>query len=96
MALSREEIHHIASLARMVLTDEEQVKFGAQISSIVEYVAKLQEVDTVHVEPTSQVTGLVNVLRPDELRADSGEIRARIIEAFPVKEGDLLKTKGVF
>ena len=63
-----EQVKHMASLARIKLTRDEIKKFQKQLESIIEYFDKLNEVNTKGVEPTSQVTGLVNKLRKDETR----------------------------
>jgi len=63
--ISKEEIEHIASLARLSLTEKEKELFGSQISSILDYVEKLNELDTKNVEPTSHVLPLSNVIRDD-------------------------------
>lgn len=60
------DVAHVAKLANLPLTDAEKKKFEKQLSSILEYVEKLKEVNTSKVEPTSQVTGLENVVRNDE------------------------------
>lgn len=65
--LTREQVLHIAKLARLGLRDTEVEKFQTQLSGILAYVDKLGEVDTTGVEPTSQVTGLLNCTRNDEL-----------------------------
>lgn len=65
MRISKEEIEHIASLARLSLTEKEKELFGSQISSILDYVEKLNELDTRNVEPTSHVLPLSNVIRDD-------------------------------
>ena len=59
-------IAHLAKLANLPLTDEEKEKFTRQLSSILDYFTKLNQLDTSRVEPTSQVTGLENVTREDE------------------------------
>ncbi len=64
--LSREEVLKLAKLSRLRLTDEEIDQFGSEISEILEYVEQLGKVDTKGLKPTTQVTGLVNVMRPDE------------------------------
>ena len=62
------DVAHIAKLANLPLNPEEKEKFEKQLSEILTYVEKLNEVDTTNVEPTSQVTGLENVTREDETR----------------------------
>jgi aspartyl-tRNA(Asn)/glutamyl-tRNA(Gln) amidotransferase subunit C len=63
--VSKEDIEHIASLARLYLTEGEKELFGLQLSSILDYMEKLNELDTTDVEPTSHVLPLSNVTRDD-------------------------------
>lgn len=65
MKISKEEIEHIASLARLSLSEEEKELFGSQLSSILDYMEKLNELDTKDIEPTSHVLPLSNVMRDD-------------------------------
>lgn len=66
--LTRDEVKKVAKLANIELTDVEVEKFQKQLSEVLAYVEKLKEVETSHIEPTSQVTGLENVFREDEIR----------------------------
>lgn len=66
--LSREEVLHIAHLARLELTEEEIEAYQKQLSSILEYFARLQEVDTEGIPPTASVLPPRTVLRQDEAR----------------------------
>lgn len=66
--LSIEQIKHIAKLARLGVSDVEAEKFSKQLSSILGYVELLNEVDVTDVLPTSQVTGLQNVMREDTVK----------------------------
>ncbi|MBI2453605.1 Asp-tRNA(Asn)/Glu-tRNA(Gln) amidotransferase subunit GatC [Candidatus Peregrinibacteria bacterium] len=65
MQLTRDQVIHVATLARLKLRDEEVEKFQGQLSGILDYVSQLNEVDTEGVEATAQVTGLKNVMRED-------------------------------
>lgn len=65
--LTQQQVRHIAKLARLKLSDEEVEKFSKELTSILGYIEKLNEVNTENVEPTAQVTGLHNVFRPDDL-----------------------------
>lgn len=67
MKLSKDHIKHVAKLANLPLTEEEEEKLGEQLSQTLDYVNKLEEISTKDVEPTSQVTGLENVTREDEV-----------------------------
>jgi aspartyl-tRNA(Asn)/glutamyl-tRNA(Gln) amidotransferase subunit C len=62
------DVKHVAELANLSLTDEETQKFETQLSEVLDYIKKLDEVDVSGVEPTSQVTGLENISREDESR----------------------------
>lgn len=65
MKISKEEIEHIAVLARLSLSEEEKELFGSQLSNILDYMEKLNELDTKGIEPTSHVLTLSNVMRDD-------------------------------
>jgi aspartyl-tRNA(Asn)/glutamyl-tRNA(Gln) amidotransferase subunit C len=96
MKLEAQQIEHIAALARLDLSDEEKELFRQQLSSIIEYVDKLGQAEAADVEPLCHVAALGNVLRPDEVAECDDETRRRLLEAFPDREGDLLKVKAVF
>ena len=96
MALTKKEVEHIALLARLGLTEAEKEKFALQLSSILNYVEQLKEVDTQGIEPTAQVTGLENVMRKDKIESFDKKARNRLIELAPESEDDLIKTKAVF
>ncbi|MFC2009619.1 Asp-tRNA(Asn)/Glu-tRNA(Gln) amidotransferase subunit GatC [Chloroflexota bacterium] len=66
MKLSREEVKHLALLARLGLSDSELEQFREQLSNILENFEILQRVDTTDVLPTSHSIALENVLRDDE------------------------------
>lgn len=57
---------HIAKLANLPLTEDEEKKLGEQLQETLEYIENLNEIDTKSADPTSQVTGLENVARDDE------------------------------
>ena len=94
MALTLEEVRHVARLARLRLTDAELEEMQQQLSSILEHVDALQEVDVTGVPPTAQVTDVVNVVRPDEVRPSLPVEEA--LAGAPHREGDFFKVKPVF
>src|ERR1700754_1853142 len=65
MKLTPEEVRHGAALARLGLSDDEVMRIGDQLSSILEHIAVLERVDTSAILPTAQVTTLSNVMRED-------------------------------
>lgn len=68
MSISKEQVQHVAELARLSLTEEETETFSQQLSEILNFAEKLNELDTEHVEPTSHVLPIQNVLRDDDER----------------------------
>ncbi|HLE14056.1 MAG TPA: Asp-tRNA(Asn)/Glu-tRNA(Gln) amidotransferase subunit GatC [Anaerolineales bacterium] len=68
MPLTREEVEHIAELARLELTEDEKVRYSEQLSAILDYAARLQALDTTDIPPTSSVLPARSVLREDEPR----------------------------
>jgi aspartyl-tRNA(Asn)/glutamyl-tRNA(Gln) amidotransferase subunit C len=86
MSLSQTEVEHIAELARLELGKEEMERFREQLSAILEYAARLRELDTSEIQPTSSLLAAENVLRPDQPRA--GLARETLLRNAPqVHEG---------
>jgi len=67
MKLSREQVRHVASLARLEITGEEEEKFSVQLSAVLDNIGQLNELDTDGVEPTSHAVDIHNVFRADEV-----------------------------
>jgi len=89
------EVQKIAQLARLHISEKERAEFGEQLGSILAYVETMQEVNTDDVPELQHAQGSVNVFRSDEIACDPEE-RDRAVEAFPEKEGHLLKVQAVF
>ena len=68
MAISRDDVLHVADLARLDLTEGEIERLGAQLNAILEAVSKVSELDLDDVPPTSHPLDVVNVFGPDEPR----------------------------
>ncbi|HWV24973.1 MAG TPA: Asp-tRNA(Asn)/Glu-tRNA(Gln) amidotransferase subunit GatC [Thermomicrobiales bacterium] len=67
MSLTRADVEHVASLARLGLSDDELSTFQEQLSSILGHIEALNELDTAAIAPTAQVVPLTNVVRADEV-----------------------------
>ncbi|ANS75805.1 glutamyl-tRNA amidotransferase [Paenibacillus yonginensis] len=65
MSIQAKDVQHVAKLARLNLTNEEQEKFTEQLNAILQYAEKLNELDTENVPPTTHVLHLSNVMRDD-------------------------------
>lgn len=88
--LSSAQVRHIAKLARLNLSNEEVEKFTTELSSILDYIEMLQEVNTEGVEPTAQVTGQTNAFRQDEICSDSPEPKDLLgCSPLPVTENQI-------
>ena len=93
MSLTREQVEHIADLARLELTVEEKERFREQLSDILDYAARLQALDTAGIPPTSSVLPPRSVLRADETRF--GLTRAKLLSNAPDTEDDQFRVPPV-
>ncbi len=95
MKLTKSQVKHISDLARLDLKDAEIEKFRRQLSSILEYVELLNEVDTSKVEPTAQTTGLKNVMREDKPQEEQCLAQEEVLANAADTENGYIKTKAV-
>ena len=93
MKLSREEVLHIALLARLGLTETELDKFREQLSNILENFEILQQVDTSGIPPTAQSVALQNVVKDDEVAASLPQ--SEILANAPRKEENWFRVRAV-
>ena len=96
VVISKKEVEHIAFLARIELTEKEKEELSKDLSSILDFVKKLDEVDTSAVEPTAHVTGLLNTLRKDNNpKVLSGEELKKLVDQVPKRKNDYVKVRAV-
>jgi aspartyl-tRNA(Asn)/glutamyl-tRNA(Gln) amidotransferase subunit C len=93
MKLSREEVLHIARLARIGLTESEIDRLSEQLSHILESFEILQQVDTTDVTPTAQAIVLQSVVRDDEVAPSLPA--SDILANAPRREGDCFRVRAV-
>lgn len=93
MALSREEVKHIALLARVGVTEEEVERFREQLSNILENFQILQKVDTSNVTPTGHAIEMKNVSRPDEVLPSLSP--SEVLANAPKAEESCFKVRAV-
>jgi len=91
--LSKDDVLKLARLSKLELTDLQLEKFTKELEAIVGYVEQLQEVDVTGLEPTSQVNGLTNVMRPDEVR--QYQTPEELLKNAPDAESGHIKTKRI-
>ncbi len=96
--LSDKELEHVAKLARLELKPEEKEKYRKDLSSILDYINKLNSADTSSVEPLYQTTGLVNAARKDETRNEfpmTDKLNELLIGQAPSRKDRFIKVKSV-
>ena len=84
MAISEQDVRHVALLARLALSDEEVSRLGVELNSILEHIDTIQQLDLEGVEPTAHPLAVFNVTRPDEPRP--GLTRERALQNAPEQE----------
>lgn len=93
MTLTDADVAHVATLARLGLTDEERQRFGAQLDVILDHITLLERVDVSGVAETAQIGGLVNVMRDDEPRPPYPV--DTLLAAAPDREGDEFRVGAI-
>lgn len=94
--ITKKDVKHIAALARIKLTAEEENKMGKELSAILGFVKKLNEVDTTDIKPLSGGTNLENITRPDEqVEKSLQNEQAEILVAAPEKKDGWVKVHPV-
>ena len=94
MSLSREQVQHIARLARVGLSEEDVEHFSEQLSEILDYFERLSQVDTDGVPPTAHTLSLHNIMREDDEPAPSLGSEA-VLENAPMRDGDRFRVKVI-
>jgi len=99
--INKEEVKHIAKLARLGLSEKEIKKFEKELSAILDYFDSLKEVNTNNVQPTFHPAehffgkGL-EIMRKDEAKPQLPEISNKLVEAAPEKKARHIKVKTIF
>lgn len=95
--ITKEDVQHIAHLARIELTPEDEERFGHELSAILEFVEQLNQLDTANIEPMTGGTHLEQIARKDTRVNDDLEHRsARLVDAAPEKKDRLVRVHSVF
>lgn len=94
MALTDEQVEHVALLARLGLSNEERARLRGQLSSILDHIDQLRAVDTSNVPPTAQVIPLDPTMRDDVVRPSL--TIDRVLANAPRTEGGFIKVNAIF
>ena len=93
--LTKEEILHIATLARIGLSEKDVEKYQTELSEILDYFKKLDELEVGNIEPIGHITGMLNKLRSDA-QVDFGSVgKEQILKNAPERKEDYIKVKSV-
>jgi aspartyl-tRNA(Asn)/glutamyl-tRNA(Gln) amidotransferase subunit C len=93
--MKREEITHLASLARIELTDQELDTFGTDLSQIVDYVSTVSDIAADEADTAPVVGARYNVLRPDEVTNDPDQFTESILREMPNTQGRSMAVKKI-
>jgi len=93
MSVSRDDVQHVAQLARLDFSDDEEERMADELSQILDYVDKLNELDTSGVPPMSHVLDVTNVFRDDDIEERIDQEQA--LEPAPDQEGGYFKVPKV-
>ena len=91
--LSADDVRAIADLARLELNDEDVERYQQQLSDILGYFQKLEELDTSHIDPTSSVLPLTNVMRAD--KAGTALSVDDVVANAPDSDGEQFRVRAV-
>lgn len=94
MAVTQKDVEHVAILSRLGIDEKDKKEYTENFVKTLNFVKKLQEVDTADIPETSQVSGLVNVTRPDEVRP--GLERDTFLKGAPATQASQLKVRAIF
>jgi len=96
--ISNDDIAHLANLARLILTEEEKIRYASQLSNVISYVEQLQAVNAEGVNAAAGVTGMSNVLGADVPRAktDAACIDPEVaLASVPARNGNFIQVRAV-
>jgi len=94
--ISKEQVEHIAKLARIDLSEKEEEKFSKELSSILDFVDQLNQADTKNIKPIQQITGLESVMRKDEVNPKLQTTNYKLLEGAPDKKDNYYKVPKIF
>jgi len=92
--ISKQDVEHVATLARLEITEEEKTKFTKQLGSVLEYFEKLDAAATSKVSAIGQINEMENVVADDKIGGKYE--REEMLENAPEKEDGFIKVKAVF
>lgn len=93
MAITTQQIEHIAKLARLGITEQEKEKYAKELANILDYFKKLEQADTTDILPIKQITGLKNRTRDDII--DSFSAQEAILDNALARKNRFVKVRSI-
>lgn len=93
--LTKKDTLHVSKLAKLNLTEREVDKFTTQLSNVIDHISELSKVDTRGIEPTAQTTGLISVLRDDEIDVTNCLTQDEALSGTENTENGFIVTKAI-
>jgi len=91
--ISLEQVRHVARLSRLAITEQQAQKYAVQLESILEYIAKMGQVDMAGVEPMAHALPIHNVLREDLVEPSLS--REQVLQNAPQTDGPFFKVPKI-
>jgi aspartyl-tRNA(Asn)/glutamyl-tRNA(Gln) amidotransferase subunit C len=92
--ITKSDVEHVATLARLELSNKEKEKFTEQLGAVLEYFEKLDKAETTDVKPIDQINNMENIVSEDEV-GEKYE-REELLKNAPEQENGFIKVKAVF
>jgi len=93
MKITKQQVEHMAELAKLELTEAEKEKYASEFSDILGYIEKLNKVDVSSIEPMAGGSDLVNKFRDDEVTREQGEdVRKKFVSLAPEHSDEFIET----
>ena len=93
--ITSDDVRKVAKLCRLEIPEDDIEKYSNQLEGILEYIAQLERIDTLNVPPTTRAVEVVNVFREDTIVSSSSDIRDKILNLAPQREGEFFRVPKI-
>ena len=93
--ITSDDVRKVAKLCRLEIPDDDIEKYSNQLEGILEYIAQLEKIDTLNVPPTTRAVEVVNVFREDTIVSSSSDVRDKILDLAPQREGEFFRVPKI-
>ena len=93
--ITSDDVRKVAKLCRLEIPEDDIEKYSNQLEGILEYIAQLERIDTLNVPPTTRAVEVVNVFREDTIVSSSSDIRDKILDLAPQREGEFFRVPKI-